>query len=194
MWGRQAHLSYRTPSLAPPPLSNPTSLALPHPLHPHFSTPSLPPLLLSGHGLSAQPAATHCAPRPQARQPDDQREPQRRLGAAIPRLGSHQGGRQGRPDISSPPSASPLANPPSNSLLPGFPPPATSSPPSSSASAAGSPACPPPPSYPPPPPSLSFLLQVADFGLSKPMVQVDKHNSVDLNQTYKMTGETGSYR
>ncbi len=39
--------------------------------------------------------------------------------------------------------------------------------------------------------------QVADFGLSKSLLPVDKHGQqVDLssNTTYKLTGETGSYR
>lgn len=40
------------------------------------------------------------------------------------------------------------------------------------------------------------VLQVADFGLSKSLVPVDKHGqlTMDINATYKLTGETGSYR
>lgn len=36
---------------------------------------------------------------------------------------------------------------------------------------------------------------MADFGLSKSLVPVGKHDQImDLNTTYKLTGETGSYR
>lgn len=42
---------------------------------------------------------------------------------------------------------------------------------------------------------VSRALQVADFGLSKSLVPVGKHDQImDLNTTYKLTGETGSYR
>lgn len=41
-------------------------------------------------------------------------------------------------------------------------------------------------------------LQVADFGLSKSLVPVEKHgqlsNTMSMTATYKLTGETGSYR
>lgn len=40
----------------------------------------------------------------------------------------------------------------------------------------------------------SGVVKVADFGLSKSLVPVDKHGNMQLNDTYKMTGETGSYR
>lgn len=43
----------------------------------------------------------------------------------------------------------------------------------------------------------SGVIKVADFGLSKSLVPVDKHGTIatmDMNATYKLTGETGSYR
>lgn len=43
----------------------------------------------------------------------------------------------------------------------------------------------------------SGVIKVADFGLSKSLVPVDKHGTIatmDCNATYKLTGETGSYR
>mmetsp|Transcript_33425 Transcript_33425/g.73919 ORF Transcript_33425/g.73919 Transcript_33425/m.73919 type:complete len:522 (-) Transcript_33425:758-2323(-) len=43
----------------------------------------------------------------------------------------------------------------------------------------------------------SGVIKVADFGLSKSLVPVDKHGqlmTLNMNATYKLTGETGSYR
>lgn len=40
----------------------------------------------------------------------------------------------------------------------------------------------------------SGVIKVADFGLSKSLTPVDKHNQLNLTATYKLTGETGSYR
>ncbi|WIA29235.1 hypothetical protein OEZ86_011743 [Tetradesmus obliquus] len=42
----------------------------------------------------------------------------------------------------------------------------------------------------------SGVVKVADFGLSKSLVPVDRHGqmSMSLTQVYKLTGETGSYR
>ena len=41
----------------------------------------------------------------------------------------------------------------------------------------------------------SGVIKVADFGLSKSLNATDKNNNVDLtNDTFKLTGETGSYR
>ncbi|PNW85018.1 hypothetical protein CHLRE_03g168150v5 [Chlamydomonas reinhardtii] len=42
----------------------------------------------------------------------------------------------------------------------------------------------------------SGVIKVADFGLSKSLVPVERHGGLshDINITYKLTGETGSYR
>ena len=42
----------------------------------------------------------------------------------------------------------------------------------------------------------SGVIKVADFGLSKSLVPVERHGAmtVSLSQVYKLTGETGSYR
>ncbi|KAI8477080.1 MAG: kinase-like domain-containing protein [Monoraphidium minutum] len=42
----------------------------------------------------------------------------------------------------------------------------------------------------------SGVIKVADFGLSKSLVPVDRHGQMTMaiNQVYKLTGETGSYR
>jgi serine/threonine protein kinase len=42
----------------------------------------------------------------------------------------------------------------------------------------------------------SGVIKVADFGLSKSLVPVERHGKMTLSatQVYKMTGETGSYR
>ncbi|GIL72919.1 hypothetical protein Vretimale_4568 [Volvox reticuliferus] len=44
----------------------------------------------------------------------------------------------------------------------------------------------------------SGVIKVADFGLSKSLVPVERHGglagALDINVTYKLTGETGSYR
>jgi serine/threonine protein kinase len=43
----------------------------------------------------------------------------------------------------------------------------------------------------------SGVIKVADFGLSKSLVPVDRHgtmSTMSLTQVYKLTGETGSYR
>lgn len=42
----------------------------------------------------------------------------------------------------------------------------------------------------------SGVIKVADFGLSKSLVPVDKHGAMcmNINQVYRLTGETGSYR
>jgi serine/threonine protein kinase len=42
----------------------------------------------------------------------------------------------------------------------------------------------------------SGVMKVADFGLSKSLVPVDRHGqmTMNINQVYKLTGETGSYR
>lgn len=43
---------------------------------------------------------------------------------------------------------------------------------------------------------LPGVVQVMDFGLSKTLVPVEKHGTLDpnLHQVYRLTGETGSYR
>lgn len=38
------------------------------------------------------------------------------------------------------------------------------------------------------------VIKVADFGLSKSLTPMDKHTNLNLSATYKLTGETGSYR